>query len=337
VSDATATHAKKRNWGRKRWIALVLIGLGIYFGFYGPTFLRPISPVVSLPAEAITPILFTLPVIGGFAITNTMVATLIADLVIALMAFGVWRMHKQAACEKPTGWYNFVEWIVEFLWNTVSGVVDQKWAKRIFPWSATIFILVLTANLTKAIPGFEAFGWLKAAEEGKTGSPAVQLSGSVYTLDKAQPAAGEETYEVVPFLRGAATDLNFTFALAIVTMVMVQAFGVWAQGPGYFEKFLNIRALLAGDMLKAVDFGVGLLELISEIAKILSFAFRLFGNIFAGALLLSIIGVMMTVAVPAGVMLFEVFVGALQAYVFALLATVFMSQSVAGHHAEEKH
>jgi len=337
VSEITATHGKRRNWGRKRWIALVLIGLGVYFGAFGPSILRPISPTVSLPAEAITPPLFTLPVIGPFAITNTIVAALIADLVIVLMAFGVWRLHKNGGGEKPTGWYNFVEWIVEFLWNTVSGVVDQKWAKRIFPWSATIFILVMTANLTKAIPGFEAFGLLKTAEEGKTGYPAVQLFGGVYTLNKTQPAAGEETFEVVPFLRGAATDLNFTFALAIVTMIMVQAFGVWAHGPGYFEKFLNIRALLAGDMLKAVDFGVGLLELISEIAKILSFAFRLFGNIFAGALLLSIIGVMMNVVAPAGVMLFEVFVGILQAYIFALLATVFMSQSVTGHQAEEKH
>jgi F-type H+-transporting ATPase subunit a len=331
VSNATATQPKRRNWGRKRWIGLVLIGLGVYFGFYGPTFLRPISPTVSLPAE---PIGLS---IAGFAVTNTMIAALIADLVIVLMAFGVWRLLKNGGGEKPTGWYNFVEWIIEFLWNTVSGVTDGKWAKRIFPWTATIFILVLTANLTKAIPGFEAFGLLKPAEAGKTGYPAVQLFGSVYSLDKAQPAAGAETYEVVPFLRGAATDLNFTFALAIVTMVVVQAFGVWAQGPGYFGKFINIRALLAGDMLKAVDFGVGLLELISEVAKILSFAFRLFGNIFAGALLLSIIGVMMTVAAPAGVMLFEVFVGALQAYVFALLATVFMSQSVVSHHAEEKH
>jgi F-type H+-transporting ATPase subunit a len=331
VSETTATHAKARNWGRKRWIALALIGLGVYFGAFGPTILRPISPTVSLPAE---PIGLS---IAGFAITNTMVAALIADLVIVLMAFGVWRLHKNGGGEKPTGWYNFVEWIVEFLWNTVSGVVDQKWAKRIFPWSATIFILVMTANLTKAIPGFEAFGLLKTAEAGKTGYPAVKLFGSVYTLDKTQSAAGEESYEVVPFLRGAATDLNFTFALAIVTMIMVQAFGVWAHGPGYFEKFLNIRALLAGDILKAVDFGVGLLELISEIAKILSFAFRLFGNIFAGALLLSIIGVMMNVVAPAGVMLFEVFVGILQAYIFALLATVFMSQSVTGHQAEEKH
>ena len=331
MSETTAAPTKKRNWGRKRWIALALIGLGIYFGGYAPTFLRPISPVVSLPAE---PIGLS---IWGFAITNTMVATLIADLVIVLMAWGVWRLLKNGGGEKPTGWYNFVEWIVEFVWNTVANVVDPKWAKRIFPWSATIFILVMTANLTKAIPGFEAFGLLKAAEEGKHGYPAVQLFGSVYSLNKTEAAAGEAVYEVVPFLRGGATDLNFTFALAIVTMIMVQVFGVWAHGPGHFEKFFNLRALVSGDVLKAVDFGVGLLELISEIAKILSFAFRLFGNIFAGALLLSIIGVMMNVVAPAGVMLFEVFVGILQAYIFALLATVFMSQSVAGHHAEEKH
>jgi F-type H+-transporting ATPase subunit a len=331
VSESTVTPAKKWRWGRKRWLALALIGLGIYLGFFGPTILRPISPVVSLPAET-----FGLS-IGGFAITNTIVAALIADAVLVVMAFFVWRLLKNGGGLNPSGWYNFVEWIIEFLWNTVTGVADKKWATRIFPWAATIFLLVLAANLTKVIPGFEAIGVLKPAEEGKAGYPAVQLFDGVYTLDKAAPAPGSEAFEVVPFLRGAATDLNFTFALSIVTMIMVQAFGVWAHGPGYFEKFFNVRALVSGNILKAVDFGVGLLELISEVAKVLSFAFRLFGNIFAGALLLSIIGVMMTVVAPAGVMLFEVFVGALQAYVFALLATVFMSQSVAGHQAQEKH
>lgn len=328
MSEITATHTRKWRWGFKRWIALALIGLGVYFGFFGPITLRPISPVVSLPAES-----FGLS-IAGFAITNTMMAALLADLVIVVTAFFVWRLLKNGGGLVPAGWYGFVEWLVEFLWNTTTGVVDRKWAKRIFPWMATIFLLVMTANLVKLLPGFEAIGVLRPAEEGQTGYPAVTLFGTVYTVDKAAVPAGQTSYVVIPFLRGAATDLNFTFALSIVTMVMVQVFGIWANGPGYFEKFFNIRALLAGDILKAVDFGVGLLELISEVAKILSFAFRLFGNIFAGALLLSIIGVMMTVIAPAGIMLFELFVGVLQAYVFALLALVFMSQSVASHHAD---
>ncbi len=362
MSETTITPAKKWRWGFKRWLALGLIGLGAYLALGGPTVLRPISPVVSLPAESfglnliptfqvatntpltawITAVLVCTPSGANSAscslpFTNTMVAALIADAVLVFMAFFVRRLLKNGGGVKPTGWYNFIEWIIEFVWNTVTGVVDKKWAKRIFPWSATIFLLVLAANLTKVIPGFEAIGVLKPAEEDKAGYPAVQLLGGVYTLDKTTAAAGEEVFEVVPFLRGAATDLNFTFALSSVTMIRVQVFGVWARGPGYFWKFFNLPALVSGDILKAVDFGVGLLELISEVAKVLSFAFRLFGNIFAGALLLSIIGVMMTVVAPAGVMLFEVFVGALQAYVFALLATVFMSQSVAGHQAEEKH
>lgn len=331
MSNPTTPNVKRWKWGFKRWIALALIALGVYFGFLGPTMLRPISPIVSLPAES-----FGLS-IAGFPITNTMIAALLADAVLALMAFFVWRLMKRGGCLKPDGWYNCVEWIVEFLWNTTTGVVDKKWAKRIFPWMATIFLLVLAANLVKLLPGFEAIGVLRSPEEGQTGYPAVTLFGQVFTLDKAQPAAGQAGYVVIPFLRGAATDLNFTFALSLVTMFMVEAFGVWAHGPAYFEKFINIRALLAGDMLKAVDFGVGLLELISEFAKVLSFAFRLFGNIFAGGLLLSIIGVMMTVIAPAGVMLFEVFVGVLQAYVFSLLAVVFMSQSVAGHQSAEAH
>ncbi len=91
--------------------------------------------------------------------------------------------------------------------------------------------------------------------------------------------------EVVPFLRGSATDLNFPFALAFITVVMTQVYGVWALGPSYFEKYFQFKALISGGPFGAINFAVGLLEVILEFAKILSFGFRLFGNIFAGALL----------------------------------------------------
>ena len=337
----------------KRWIALALIGLGIFFGFLGPAVMRPIRPVVLMAAEE-------LGAIGGFPITNTMVATLVADLALLVVAFITWRLIRGGGGWAPAGFYGVVEWIIEFLWNMSEGTAG-KWARRIFPWMATIFLLVFAANLTKLIPGYESIGFIKEAHVEAQGI-AVRLFGEVYGLRpltaqeaanaKEAPAAqgetaGEESAgageksleglpaEVVPALRGAATDLNFTLALALVAMFMVQVFGVWSLGLKYFEKFFYFRGLVAGDIFRAIDFGVGLLELISEFGKVLSFTFRLFGNIFAGALLLSIIGTLTVAVVPAGIYLFEVFVAVIQAYVFSLLALVFMTQATVGHHGEE--
>jgi F-type H+-transporting ATPase subunit a len=351
VSDVKS----RKRFGVKRWILLFLIGLGIYFAFMAPSVFKPISPLVVLPGEP------TGLAIGGFEITNTVLATLLTDVVLILLAFGAYRFSKSGK-EVPGGFHNFFEMLVEFLWNSVSGSAG-KWAKRIFVIPATIFLLVFVANMIKMLPGFESIGYMKEAH-GSYGYKAVELiPGSFYTIDKGQPIseaahtteadtahteeAAEEShagatevspdkyYEVVPFLRGSATDLNFTFALAAIAVVATQVYGVWALGPGYFGKFFQFKRLVSPSPFGTLDFGVGLLEVILELAKILSFGFRLFGNIFAGALLLSIVGALTAVVVPAGLYLFEVFFGIIQAYVFFLLATTFMSGATISHHAEE--
>ncbi len=335
----------------KRWIVLALVAAGIYAAFIGPSILKPISPVVVLPGEP------TGLAVGGFEITNTTLATLLTDLVLILVAFGAWRFVNSGKLA-PEGFYNFFEFLVEFLWNTVEGAAG-KWARRIFPVVATIFFLVFAANMVKLMPGFESVGYLKERHEGVGYAP-VSL-GPLWTIDKGQPveaaahagggeaastgAEGERAghgetegapcaaCEVVPFLRGSATDLNFTFALAFVAVFVTQVFGLWALGPDYiFGKFLQVKKLISGGPFGAIDFGVGLLEIVLEFAKILSFGFRLFGNIFAGALLLSIVGALTAVIVPPGLYLFEVFFGIIQAYVFFLLATMFISGATASHH-----
>jgi F-type H+-transporting ATPase subunit a len=334
----------------KRWIVLALVLAGIYAAFIGPSILKPISPVVVLPGEP------TGLAIGGFQITNTTLATLIADLLLILMAIGATRFVRSGNLV-PRGFYNFFEMLVEFLWNTVEGAAGSKWARRIFPLTGTIFLLIFVANMVKLLPGFESIGYLKEVHEG-TGYAAVQLIPGLYTIDKGQPveveaeeagaegaAAGGEhasdelchACEVVPFLRGSATDLNFPFALAFITVVMTQVYGVWALGPSYFEKYFQIKGLISGGPFGAINFAVGLLEVILELAKILSFGFRLFGNIFAGALLLSIVGALTAVVVPAGLYLFEVFFGIIQAYVFFLLATMFTSGATVSHHGGDEH
>jgi F-type H+-transporting ATPase subunit a len=340
--------AKKRT-PVKRWIILGLIALGAYCAFYGPSILKPISPVVVLPPEPTGLTIF------GFPITNTILATLIADFLLILLAIGAYRFVKKGSLV-PTGIYNAFEAIVEFLWNSVEGTVG-KWPRRIFIFPATIFLLVFVANMVKLVPGFESIGQLEQRHEG-TGYGPVKLfsigSYNIYTIDKGQPvevqaSAGEESNgsensgelctacEVKPFLRGSATDLNFTFALAVVAVVLVQVFGVMALGVPYFGKFFQFGQLVNGGIFGIINFGVGFLELILEFAKILSFSFRLFGNVFAGVLLLSIIGALVAVVIPPFLYLFEVFFGIIQAYVFFLLSTVFISGAMVSHHAEEQH
>lgn len=340
--------AKRWRYGFKRWIVLAILILGAWAAWFGPSFLSPVPPVVVLPAEPIAP--------GVDWFTNTMAATLLADLVLLAFAFGAYRFHKSGKLV-PSGVYNFFEVLVEFLWNTVESATG-KLARRVFPVVATIFLLVFFANLTKLMPGYESIGWLKEAHK----PPAyglVHLFGGLYSIDKGQPVEvakdshGEEAAaedhgegglchacEVVPFLRGPATDLNFTIALAVIAVVMTQVYGVAALGGGYFSKFFQFGQLVSGGIFGLINFGVGFLELILEFAKILSFSFRLFGNIFAGTLLLSIVGSLLPILIPPGLYLFEIFFGVIQAYVFFLLATMFISMAIVSHggeHGEEHH
>jgi F-type H+-transporting ATPase subunit a len=139
---------------------------------------------------------------------------------------------------------------------------------------------------------------------------------------------------VTPFVRAAATDLNLTLALAVIAVVVVQGFGVAELGWGYPAKFINTPALEKGDVM---TFGVGFLELISEISKIISFAFRLFGNIFAGQILLFVIPFLIATLLPGTIYGLEFAVGFIQAAVFAMLFLVFASIAMTGHDDHDEH
>jgi F-type H+-transporting ATPase subunit a len=119
---------------------------------------------------------------------------------------------------------------------------------------------------------------------------------------------------------------------------MIQFVGFRAQGFGYLSKFFNFRTMFTAPFFGAMDFLVGLLELISELSKILSFAFRLFGNMFAGIVLVAIVaGLLGKISIlPSMVMMFELFVGLIQAFVFGMLTMVFMAQATQGHGHEER-
>lgn len=360
MSETTKPVEKKR-WidGKRRWFILALVILGGYAAWGPLGVIRPLAPLVVLYPEPTGLGLF------GFEITNTILATLIADVVLIWAALG-WYRNTNAGKKVATGFANFFEMLVEMFWNMAESA-NAKWARRIFPITGTIFLLVFTANMIKLVPGFESIGYMKEGHGSYGFAPVELIPGVLWGLDKDHPitaaehsedaehaeeaeAHGEEAeshgateisadkyYEVVPFLRGSATDLNFTLALAVTTIITVQVFGVMALGPGYFSKFFQVNRLINGGPFGLIDFGVGLLEIILELAKILSFAFRLFGNIFAGALLLSIVGALTAVVVPAGLYIFEVFFGIIQAYVFSLLALVFITGALVSHHGDDHH
>lgn len=145
-------------------------------------------------------------------------------------------------------------------------------------------------------------------------------------------------FHITPYFRGPATDLSLTIALALMSMVMVQVYGVTAQGLPYFEKFINVSALgnLGKKPMGAIDFLVGLIEIISEIGKIVSLAFRLFGNLFAGGVALMAISFLVALVVPGIIYGLEVIIGSVQALVFAVLTLVFSVQAMEGHHGDDE-
>lgn len=315
---------RKWRWGVNRWIVLGLIILSIV----GANLFAPVQPHIQVAAENVTQKpLFTLPVLGDFYLTNTMVAMLLMDVIVLLIAFLTMRAIRTGNLA-PKGLAGMMEFAVDALYK-LTETTAGKWAKKIFPWFATIMILVLFANLLKLIPGFESIGFL---EESAKGNPIQAIGGNWYNLTAAKTTG--EGYILSPFIRGLSTDLNFTLALALIAVVMTQVIGVEAQGIRYFSKFLNFTTMFKVPLLGFMDFIVGLLEIISELSKILSFTFRLFGNMFAGMVLMALVGVMVPVFAPSMIMVFELFIGAIQAFVFGMLTMVFMAQATQGHSAE---
>ncbi len=127
----------------------------------------------------------------------------------------------------------------------------------------------------------------------------------------------------VPLFRAATADLNTTIALAIISVIATQIIGVQFLGFSYFKKYVNFSS--------PIMFFVGALELVLELAKIMSFAFRLFGNIFAGEVLLVVIAFLLPVVAPMPFYGLELFVGFVQALVFAMLSLVFFNMATIGH------
>jgi F-type H+-transporting ATPase subunit a len=265
--------------------------------------------------------------IGNFVITNSMFTSLIVSGLLILFAFIVNRSLKQVT--KPQGVQNFAEWIVESLFNlTYSVTGDMRKAGMFFPLVSTFFLFILLNNWFGLLPGVGSIV-TKAVEEEELLEEQVEPSvreEQTLTDGEAVVMAPEEEAEheaSAPFLRPGTADLNTTIALGLIAMGAVQLFGYHYLKFNYFKKFFNFSS--------PIMFYVGLLELISELSKIVSFAFRLFGNIFAGEVLLVVIGSLIGLIAPIPFYGLEVFVGFIQALVFSMLSLVLMNMATMSH------
>jgi len=262
------------------------------------------------------PIFHVGPPAGGFQITNSLLTTWLAVLIIFAFSLAL-RMKLKKIPGK-------VQHIFEIILDGALSLVDQvtnnrKISEKIFPLVFTLFVFILVNNWLGLLPILGSFGFVM--NEG---------AHSVF----------------VPFLRSGTADINTTLALSIVFVLGANVFGIFTIGLWKtFNKYVNLKALgsiftkVWKDpvvlLVAPINFFVGLLELIGEMAKVASLSFRLFGNIFAGEVLLVSMGAIFAFVVPGPFLFLEIFIGLIQALIFALLATVYFTIAAQDHSEHE--
>ena len=200
---------------------------------------------------------------------------------------------------------------------------------------------VMEKNGVTVVPLFTEVPYLKVnVPPNTTNAGALALLDESLEEELGHPL-DEETQTfgfIAPYFRGVNTDVNAPLAYAIWSFIFVEFWGASALGLLYFTKFFNFRRLFKGDILNGlIDVFVGILELISEFARLISFTFRLFGNIFAGEVLLFMMSFLISFLLVLPFFGLEIFVGLVQAFVFAMLTLVFGVMAVSGHGDHDEH
>lgn len=256
---------------------------------------------VSIAAEKV----FTL--FGFLPVTNSLLTTWLVMAILILGAYLTTRKMRKV----PQGLQNAFEAIVEGFMDLIEGVTnDRKRAREFFVYAFTIFLFIVASNWMGLIPGVGSIGFFEVAKE-------VAKEGAHEAVE------GGHGGGYFPLFRAGSSDLSFTLAIALCTIVYVQYIGFRHLKLGYLKKYLNFSG--------PIQFFVGLLEIVSELAKIVSFSFRLFGNIFAGEVLLVVMTFLAPYIVPIPFYGLEIFVGFVQALVFMMLTLVFLNGATASH------
>lgn len=226
--------------------------------------------------------------IGGFPVTNALLLSFIVFVFLTVTAIII----RKKLSLVPNYLQNIAEIIIEGALNLMNSIFqDRRKSEKYLPLILTIFLFVLFSNWIGLLPGV----------------------GSI-TISNGQGGS-------VPILRSPASDLNFTLALALITVTLVNILGMVSIGVfSRMKIFFNFKS--------PIKFFVGILEFISEMAKIVSFSFRLFGNVLAGEVLLIIMVFLIPYIPPFPFLFLETFTSFFQAFVFAMLALIFVSIAI---------
>ena len=236
--------------------------------------------------------------IGEFPVTNALLTGIIGTLITVVI---LWFVASRVKKGKYNRFVGLVQWVFEGLLKQINDVVpDKKIARKITPLAVTIFFVVLINYWLSVIPGLDSIKW-----------------------------------NGVPVLRSLTADLNFTLGLALITVVTVQIYAI-----RYLGVLGNGKRYLRNPFKDPVGSFEGVLELIGEVSRGTALALRLFGNAFAGEVLLIVIAVLTSYAATVVLpffMVFELFIGFIQAYVFFVLTLIFTALAVAHHGPESDH
>lgn len=238
--------------------------------------------------------------IFGIPITNTLLTVWLTMALLCLLAVFLNRQLK----EVPGKLQNFFEMVIAAVFDYMSEVLESRsLARKFFPLVMTIFLFILLMNWVGLLPFVDAVGIHKEVE-----------------------SHGEVVEKLIPFFHPPATDLNITIAFALVAFVAIELAGVTLLGFfKYAGKFINFKSPLG--------FAIGIIELLSEMARLISFSFRLFGNIFAGKTLLLVVMFLATpYLLPVPLLAYELFVGFIQAFIFAILTLFFIKLAIEEPH-----
>ena len=318
--------------------------------------IKPPKPIIEIKGEALVTLVDTGSDATNVVILNTLFTAWVA--MVLLIAFCLFAVRKRSLV--PTGLYNFFEAIIEVILTLVENIGGKQNARRFFPLVATFFIYIAFANWLSLTPVFNTIGIYEpvTAEEHEFHKHAVVFKDSglitfgaeslefddkeCQTLEAEQAEAcrekvieeetkdlkeGEKVGVLAPYLRGINTDLMTPLSFALVSAFFVEYWGISTLGFfRYGSKFLNFKG-------GPIGFFVGILEFVAELARLISFSFRLFGNMTAGEILLLVMTFLVALASPIMVIFYglELFVGGIQAFVFGTLTLVFGVLAVSAH------
>lgn len=266
---------------------------------------------IALKAETVTHIL-------GVPVTNTMLMSWLVMLVLIVLGIVVGRKLTKI----PSRLQTFFETLFGFILDYVEEVLESRvLALRFFPLLATLFMFILLGNWFGLLPGI---GSIYIEEPAHVEAVETVPGDPLFTDKHAEESVQEEAHTIALF-HPISTDLNVTLALALIAFVVIEFAGVLYVGLGkYLGKFFNFHS--------PIGFFVGLIELISELARLISFSFRLFGNMFAGKTLIIVAMFFVPYLIPVPLMLYEVLVGFIQASIFTLLTLFFVKLAVSEAH-----